>query len=231
MSATGDPANFKSQGTFSPQTPSLDSLATDANPLDFLPRHLFPPASLTTLRRVSCSSATRFVIRRFIPLWAPHGTIVPDSNSPAVMEQAILQRRGGSIHVINIPPSTGSMTPVTYEAASLARKMTTAAHSFISPVRPAGTRGTTTESEVAVGVLVRHLRTKESWGHRIDPNPFPPHPLLSEVASQSSYRSLASRIGGLGMAAVVKLRTLPMLMIELPGSMTVRTPAPSNTNP
>ena len=39
-----------------------------------------------------------------------------------------------------MPPSTGSTEPVTYDDASLARKMQAATSSRDSPFRPAGTR-------------------------------------------------------------------------------------------
>ena len=42
--------------------------------------------------------------------------------------------------VVSMPPSTGSVTPDTYDAASLARNTTTAANSSTWPWRPAGMR-------------------------------------------------------------------------------------------
>ena len=46
-------------------------------------------------------------------------------------------RRG---YVVSSPPSTGSSTPVMYDAASDARNTAAATSSSASPVRPAGTR-------------------------------------------------------------------------------------------
>ncbi|SDX84767.1 hypothetical protein SAMN05661080_01447 [Modestobacter sp. DSM 44400] len=51
------------------------------------------------------------------------------------------RRLPGPGQLVSMPPSTGSVAPVTYPPASLARNTSAAASSIGSPIRPTSTRG------------------------------------------------------------------------------------------
>ena len=61
---------------------------------------------------------------------------------PALVPGGLIGAAGHDAgQLVSIPPSTGRVVPVTYPPASLTRKISAAASSSGSPLRPASTRG------------------------------------------------------------------------------------------
>jgi hypothetical protein len=74
--------------------------------------------------------------------------------------------------------------------------------------------------EVAGLVLVGHLGDEEARTHGVDPDPPAPAPLRGEVTRESEQPCPPRGVRGLGQAGRREPRTLEMLMMLLPGSMT-----------
>ena len=75
---------------------------------------------------------------------------------------------------------------------------------------------------VLLAELVAHLRLEEAGRERVDADPLAARPLLGEVAREPDQARPCSRSRPPAAGPpVVSPRTLEMLMIELPGSITV----------
>src|SRR4051812_3393295 len=122
--------------------------------------------------------------------------------------------------VVRRPPSTARTAPVMYDAAELARKTTALAHSSSCPARPAGTRAAIVERRYSSEYSAVISDGKKPGTMVFTRMPRRPVHCWARSRESPSIAALLDEYAACGRPAVVEPRTLPTLMMLLPGVIT-----------